>query len=333
MRSGAQLARGLSETAEAAHAIANTLAPDGPGPGVRFHEYGESLRSPKKHIAYQARFSDIEELFGLLEAGDPGALELGLELLGRIEPEACVPVAALLLPHSPWNMLGAAIGRALGRCGSEASFRLLIDHPAVPYLRSGLATNGYAGGVAQAWQLVSAVDFEAGDLDPRTREATLPAFSYLLRHDRCAALDQAVRLLDSSGANPYVSHALYAIGTDGKAMLLDDLDRAPVAQMLRFSQKLAVKILLERDAAHAIDSLGGEAFLASPEGRPRLVALLDWLRDDTWVAKKPPGVGPSWLAADPRFAQLCVGLQGDADRELASLARDLVATESLVSHL
>jgi predicted RNA-binding protein with RPS1 domain len=304
-----------------AESIARALAPDGSGPGVRFHGYGPSLSAPAKRTAYQQRFAHLDELLALLETGDPGALELGIEILSRLDPEACVPIAALLLPHAPWPMLSATLGRALGRCASEASFRLLIDHPGRPYLRDGLATNDYARGVSEAWALFRTVDFMDPALDPRTRVDVLPALSYLLRHDRDTAFPEAVRLLDAPGQVSVVaSHAMLRLLPEGPAVLRRKLAEAPPSVPLRFPEKLAVKLLLEDDAGRAVDVLGGESFLASPEGRPRLEALLDWLRDDTFRVQR------GWLAADPRFAQLCAGLVSDPDRELAALARNLVAT-------
>lgn len=46
--------RAPSRSAEA-DALARTLAPDRPGPGVRFADYGDSLAAPSKHTAYPAR--------------------------------------------------------------------------------------------------------------------------------------------------------------------------------------------------------------------------------------------------------------------------------------
>jgi hypothetical protein len=324
-RAGALAVTRLRESLDDADAAARTLAPDGPGPGVRFHVYGESLDSPRDRVAYQTRFTGIDELLTVLEAGDPGALELALEILSRIDPEAAVPIAELLLPYGPWKPLGSTIGHVLSRCASERSFRLLVDHPEVPYLRDGLATNGWAGGVAEAWSIVRSVDLHARDLDPRVRVNTLPLVSYLLRHDPEPAFEALVALLDASQVNVYVAHTL-ARDPRGRDVLLRDLERAPPGASLRFSQELAVKLLLERDPRSVVDALGGSEFLAAPGGRPRLRALVSWLRHDTWNAKRDPGGPRGWLATDPRFAVLLGGLRRDPERELAGTARDLLAT-------
>lgn len=324
-RAGALAAQRLRESLDEADAVARTLAPDGPGPGVRFHVYGGSLDSARERIAYQDRFASIGDLLSILEAGDPGAIELALEILGRIDPEAAVPIAELLIPHGPWKPLGSTIGHVLGRCASERSFRLLVDHPEVPYLRDGLATNGWAGGVAEAWSIVRGVDLHARDLDPRARVNTLPLVSYLLRHDPEPAFEALAALLDGTQVNVYAAHTL-ARDPRGRDVLLRDLERAPPGTSLKFSQELAVKLLLESDPRTVVDALGGIELLATPGGRPRLRALVSWLRHDTWNSKRDPGGPRGWLAADPRFAILLGGLRRDPERELAGTARDLLAT-------
>ncbi|MCB9697108.1 MAG: hypothetical protein H6738_10045 [Alphaproteobacteria bacterium] len=322
-RVGASLADRLRPRLSEADAVARGLAPDGPGPGRRFHDYGETL-APSKRTPYQGRFEGPEELLALLDEGHPGAIELGLEVLSRLDPEACVAPAEALLALRPWNDLGGALGRALGRCASERSFRLLVDHADAPYLRSGLARNGWPGGVDEAWALVRAVDWSA-DVEPRTRDATLPAFGYLLRHDRERAFPAVVALLASRDGQLWASHALFAIEPEGRDVLVAELARAAPGERLGFAREHAVKVLLERDPLAVVDALGGEAFLLTPGGRPRLAALLDQLRTDTWN-RRSEGGPRGWLAADPAFARLCVALKGDPDRSLAALARDLVGT-------
>lgn len=334
IRAAALLAEPLRARSDEADTIARSLAPDGPGPGVRYHAYEGSLGSPRRYEPYQARFESIGMLLALLETGDPGAIELACEILGRLDPEAVLPAATLLLapaadePSRPvWTHLGAALGHALGRASSEESFRLLVDHPDVPHLRDGLATHGFSGGVAEAWSIVEAADVAREELDPRVRVQALPLVSYLLRHDAERAYPFVVRLLDASHeVVVFAAHSLAAIAPAGRDVLVARLAAAPAGSPLDFAQRCAVRLLLEDDALAVIDRLGGLEHLASAEGRPRLDALMDWLAHDTW-RRKTEGGPRGWLAADPRFAKLLVGLSKDAaQRERAAMARDLLRT-------
>jgi hypothetical protein len=272
--------------------------------------------------AYQVAFPDLAAFIAAVEAGGPGALELALPIAAALDPESVVEPARVLLPGRPWRKLGSALAKALGEASSEESFALLLDSPRVPYLRDGLAKNRYAGGVSRAWAAYRAVGgLDREGLTPEERVDTEPVLSYLLRHDREAAFAELVRLVRSErGGTPFVAHSLAGQDPDGHAVLLAQLENVAPSERLTFAQKLAVKLLLEKDASTAVDRLGGAPFLGTSPGRPKLSALLDWIRDDTWRIKK------GWLASDPRIAQLCAGLKGDADRPLAALAADLVRT-------
>ena len=303
---------------EEADRTARTLAPDGPGPGRRYLD-------GTRPVAYQQRFRAIEELAVLLDGGEVAALVFAFELLATLDPEAAVPAVERALSAAPDAALGAALSRVLGACTSERSFRLVLAHGEVPSLRDALWTHGWPGGVQEARALLASVDFHAPTLDPHARVRALPALAYLLRHEGPRALPLAEALLASVHANVDVAHMLHRLVPEGPEVLLRDLQAAAPGQALRFSQTLAVKVLLERAPGAAIDALGGEAFLALPEGRPRLRALMHWLRLDTWA--KPHEGGPrGWLAADPRAVRLLAGLKGDPERDLAALARDLLAT-------
>lgn len=112
------------------------VAPHGRGSGGRGARLFEgSLVCPKKRTAHQSAFANLETFLMRSVEGDPGAIELGLELTCRLELEAAVPIAERLLAQGPWTGLGMAIGRALGACASERSFVLLLEHSEVPYLR------------------------------------------------------------------------------------------------------------------------------------------------------------------------------------------------------
>ncbi|MCZ7682913.1 MAG: hypothetical protein M5U28_30570 [Sandaracinaceae bacterium] len=307
-------------------ALARGLAPDGPGAGVRYHRYEGTLGHPRAHIPYQAAFAELSDFLALLESGDPGAIELGFELLLRLEPEACVPLAEAML-EAPWTLLGRAIGRALGACASERSFALLIERPDVPYLRDGLATNGYPGGVERAWACYRGYgDVGRADLPPDERAQALPALAYLLRLDREAAYPEVVRLTGVRNRETMVfaTHQLLALDTpESRAALVQRLEETPLGAPLSFAASMAVRLLLVRDPARVIQQLGGEELLLSPEGGPRLDALLRWLAWDTSPSGGRTSLG--LLEKDNRFAELCARLRTDRRREIASMAGQLFA--------
>lgn len=151
----------------------------------------------------------------------------------------------------------------------------------------------------------------------------MPWFGYRLRHDP-TAFPEVVALLDGPSGQLWASHTLSRHDA-GRVVLRARLDAAPPGAVLGFPERMAVRLLLQEDAASVVRALGGEAFLASPGGRPRLDALLDQVRADTWN-QAALGGPRGWLTADPAVSRLCAGLKGDPNRGLASLARDLLAT-------
>lgn len=315
---GQILARALTSNPETAHTIAASLAPEGRGPGTRFSVYENNLDHPAREVAYQTHFTGITDFLAVLEVGDPGAIELALIVASQMAPEAIVPVAKLMLPLTPWKFLGRALGRALGAMNSRESFELLLGCPEIPYLRDGLSTNAYPDGVDKARSAYQdAGDLAGPNLDPRHYSQTLPILSYLLRHDPENVFPELIRL--SKAGDYYAVHALSAL-PKGREFLIEELTAASAGKPLNFSQKMAIKIIIENDPSTAIDTLGGLDFLESMAGRPHLEEVLNCLRDDTWRVKK------GWLVADPRFAELCMGLKSDPKKELAALARDLLRT-------
>lgn len=320
---GALLARALTPHAAKIDALARSLAPEGPGPGVRYLEFVDSLAVPMRRLAWTQRFLGPDEFVALVASGDPGALIYALELLGTLDPEQTVAVASMAVARAPWPLFGQALGRALGRCRSREAFRVLMDHPEIPYLRQGLATCEFADGVDEARDALAKVALESPALNPVERELALPVLSYLLRHAPAEAVARLVSLLEVAGeVGVYAAHAL-AEREEGRAVLCARLSAAPAGRLLSYAEKRAVRVLLEVDPSTALDALGGPARVASPDERPRLLALLDALRADTFHRPHEPSRG--WLAADPRFAALLAPLVRDADRTLATLARDLRA--------
>lgn len=322
---GQSIAARLRTSTERAHAIASKLAPDGPGPGRRLGVYVDSLTYPRKEIPYQRAFTGLSGLLAALEAGDPGALELGIVILGRLDPESTVDIAEQLLQERPWRMLGKALGEVLGAASSERSFVLLLEHPEVPYLRNGLAQHRYPGGVALAWAAYAGHgDIGDADVDPHDRVNAEPVLAYLLRFDAARAFDEVVRLA-ACNLN-FAAHRLLDLATkDSLAVLIGQLDATPLGAALGRSANMGIRALLVADASRAIEGLGGIELLSSAGGRPRLAGLLHWLAFDTFAtAGRPASSG--WFARDPGFAELCVALRSDPDRDLARLACELLAT-------
>ncbi len=318
---GAALSALLRPRSVEAHALALSLAPAGPGPGVRYGDYAPGADAPSKLTAFALRFAAIDDFLTLLERGEAGALVFALELAARLDPEGSIPAARLLLPQAPGAPLGQALGRALGACASEASFRLLLDHGEVPHLREGMASSRYAGGVRAVEAALDGVALDASDLDPHLRSRSLPLLSYLLRHAPDAAFARLVPLVDAAGeVGVYAAHAL-ATCAAGRALLSARLAAAPPGASLTYAEGLAVRLLLEADAARALDALGGSDALLTEGGRPRLRALLEGLRADAFRRPHEPSQG--WLTADPRLPALLARLVRDPDRAVATLARDL----------
>ncbi|MCA9612559.1 MAG: hypothetical protein KC586_07355 [Myxococcales bacterium] len=305
--------------------LARTLAPDGPGPGVRYHGYDRTLIAPKRREPYQARFATFEAFVTTLEEGDPGALELGCELLARLEPEAVLPVAQLLLEgidgRPRWSALEASLGRALGACASFETWQLLLTHEDGASSSAGIASHDYAGGVDDAWTRVRGADLD----DPRVRIRTLPFVSYLLRHDRERAFALTVELLEASHhVVVFATHALAGLGAEGRDVLVKRLLATPSGVVLDFARRFAVRVLLEDDTSATLDRLGGESALRTDE--PRRDALVDWLAHDVWRTKTSGGPR-GWLSADPRFATLLAFVVAeDRRRDHVATARDLLKT-------
>lgn len=318
---GQMLAHALKADPQRAHQVAQSLAPEGRGPGTRFGVYSLTLRHPANEVAYQTHFADLDEFLSLLEGGEPGAIEFALAMASEVAPQIIVPVAELLLPHNPWKFLGRALGRALGTMETQRSFELLLGNFGIPYLRDGLGTHRFTNGVAMAWTAYRAApDLTNPTLDPRQRDEILPILSYLLRHDVDNVFPELIRLIQTpSHADTYAVHALSAL-PNGRTFLIEEFHKLPPGRPLSFAHKMAVKIIMENSPSAAVNELGGMELLFSADGRPRLEELLNCLRDDTWRLKK------GWLSADPQYAEICVKLKNDADKSLATLARDLLRT-------
>jgi hypothetical protein len=318
---GHALADRLRADVERAHAIGIELAPEGTGAGVRFTRYEVHLAHGRA-VAYRTAFPSLEPFLVLLDAGDPGAIELGFEIASRIDPEPLVPLAARLLPAGPWKGLGRTLGRTLGLVATEASFELLIEHGRVPYLRDGLYRHGWPGGVERAWEVVRAAGDLHGAIDPWLRVQTEPVIAYLAHHDPARSLPFLAGL--RRGLPMFAARRLRAIGTEASlAVLFDALASTPATDRLDAFAREALVMLFERDPTTIVDRLGGLPFLASPDGRMRAREVAEELGRDTWRKPEP---SRGWLRADPRFAEILAVLRSDPDREVAGRARDLLAT-------
>ena len=96
---GAVLAAALRREPARAHAIACGLAPDEGGKGIRYARYENTLVSAKTSVPYQLAFGDLAAFVEVLEAGEPGALELAVAIVAELDHEIVVAAARILLPH------------------------------------------------------------------------------------------------------------------------------------------------------------------------------------------------------------------------------------------
>lgn len=313
---GRRLATSLGEHRARAHEAAVALATATSSSGYAYMRYGATFADGKR-TPYVTAFPDIEPFLALLAEGDPGAIELAFHVLASIDPQAAVAPAQVLLPHEPWRGLGLSMGRALGRASSEASFTLLLDHPEVPYFRSGLGTNGYPGGVARAWTAWRSDQA----LPPRERAhgtVSEPLLRYLLVHDRAAAFPVLVAVQaehDTLAAHFFRTDA----SPESRAHLRAALDRAPPGRSLSMVGRAALRRVIEDDPVIAIEALGGVQKLRAPEARHLRVALVDELLDDLFRQKPPRG----WVDAMVGLPAVLLAARRDEPKEMARRAQDV----------
>lgn len=321
---GSSLASILRAHAERALSTARALAPQGSGPGVRFRVYEKGLAAAKSEVRFQDMFADLDAFLERLDAGDAGAIEMGLAVAHRLDAEAAVPVAEALLAEPPWNGLGSALARALGASASARAFELLVAHARAPYVCGGLATVRFAGGVERARaELVALGDLSRLDLPPRDRVVAESLLLYLVRFDREPTVRLLAALFDSSSPlAPFAGRALLGEGDGpGLAILAASLD-TPSPQ--RHTLDFAVRALLHTDPSTTVDALGGEAFLSTAEGAARASTLLKVLfRDaaDGKAGRRTEG----WARRDPRFRD--VAEPHRKDRELKDIVAALFPPE------
>ncbi len=310
-RAGRALARILRARAGAARAVAEGLAPPGPGPGVRLHVYETGLDAPRAVRRFQDAYAGIEALFAALEAGDPGAVELGLEVASRLDADAVTPVAAELLaaPGGPWLLLGKAAGRALGRSGTREAFRLLLAHRRLPYVAGGPETASFEGGAAEARAALEEIgDLARRDLDPRDRLLAFSLLGYLVRFDPGPTWPLVERLFRDGGDEVFRTAGRLLIGrgtASSLALVASALDDPRPG-----ARRLAISALLAAGARGAVDALGGPATLASEAGRARAGDLLDLVARDAEDGERGRA-SHGWLAADPRLVELAAACRQD----------------------
>ncbi len=158
----------------------------------------------------------------LLSAGEPGAIEAGLEILLRIDPPRALDVAELLLAEPPWSMLSRAIGHALGASADERAFTLLLAHAHQGYVYVGLEYVGYPDGAPRARLAAEALgDLTARDVDPGRRVIGEALFRYRVRFDREAALAELAAHLQNpdSQLRGFAAHALTGPGSSTRCIM------------------------------------------------------------------------------------------------------------------
>ena len=130
--------------------------------------YAKALSvSPKTRPA--AEVFSLEQLRAALDAGDPAAFDVALEVLGRSLPaESVVALATAIDSTSPWKRLRNLAYEMVAPLSTEASFRFLLSHPYASHL---YGKSAYADGETLAYERLLASPLYELELPPPTRKA------------------------------------------------------------------------------------------------------------------------------------------------------------------
>jgi hypothetical protein len=304
-RAGQALRDALQRQPEATQTIAESLAPElKSAAGIRVNVYRDTL-SPAQRARFQDAFPTLAAFFDTLSVGEPGAIEVGLEILHRIHPRRAVDIAELLLTEPPWLMLSQAIGHALGASDEERAFALLLAHADQGYLYVGLRDVGYPDGAARARAAAEALgDLMAPDVDSGDRAIGEALLSYRVRFDRDAALAELAAHLATPGSRlrGFAAHTLTGPhGTEAtRDLVIDVLARG---EHVGTVATVAARTRLNRDATSMIDAMGGVEHLVSEEAEALTGLLLDMVARDAREATVGR-TSQGWLHADARWGEL-----------------------------
>jgi len=298
-----------------AEAAARALAPAGSGPGARYHTYRDTMGAAATRARFQDAFTDIGAFLEPLEAGDPGAVELGLELAGRLHPDDVVPIAARLLDAPIWNGLGLALAHALGRveapAARAAALALMLDHGDAAYVLYGLDALGPApdpSPVEVALDALEATGRLTSPVTPSDRIAAEKLLGYLARTapERGLPRVEDVYVRGPEELFAWAAGRLGAQRTARGAEVRAACRDAPRPEL----RTLGIRLALRHAPESVVDWLGGLAALTHEAGAEQVLTLLAEIASDGESAARG-GTSRGFATADPRFVELAVAWSRD----------------------
>lgn len=300
----AEVAGRLAELLEERRAAAETCArelerPHGPAKTYRVSRYRPGATAAAQRLAFDEAFDGFDGFLVATRAGDPGALETGLEILSRFDPAAALPIARALLELGPWLELGNRIGAALARVDDPAAVELALVHVEVPYVASGIGHSicGRASASVVARLEASPAILEPDACERRETMIVEELLRYLGAH-RVVDMHDTLRALYAEHPDANVrraaGHALVAWGDAPSLGFLASFARDGD----RWRRFFAVRALLRADPRAVLDALGGPAALEAPEASALAGEVLEQVAREAREAGAP--------IADPRMLDLAL---------------------------
>ncbi len=287
--------------------------------------FGKKFPS-RKPIA--AVFAAPGDLISAARGGDPAAVETALEALGALDVERAADLGAQVFTVAPWPELLDRAALALSRSARESSFdRLLAAIPSVSRAGFLLTQSPFPGCKRVSARLSAspvmrfepfAIPTEAGweAMAPAARQAfeaqqekaagayaaddvdaVRSLLEYLGKHRCPGALAPMTKLYaghPSSKVRLAAGHAIVAFGDPEGLDLLISLGDSSDERRRWF----AVKAVIAKDPAQAVERLGGDDLLLD-ERRERVGQALKILDMD--AKDKAKTGGAPWVLADPRW--------------------------------
>jgi len=272
---GAMLALALSGRRVEAQTEAIAMTPSRGGPGYRVSIYRESNTFPAQHHAFALAYPAWADFIAALTSGEPAAIEAGVEVLSRVDPSACLPIALQLVGRTPWNLLWDCVARALSRADDEAAFRALLQHNRCYNVSLRIGTSQFSGGANIAMTaLRTNPAVRCVDYDRRDTMFAEGLIRYLARHANDAIWDVLIVLWRGTED----THLRLACG---HVMLASELPRClqaledSIPNRKSRGRFFGVRAVVARDDANVFKRLGGLAVLTKPRGRAVAVELLE----------------------------------------------------------
>ena len=301
------LARGLAPRREAVEAEAALLAPLGSGPGFRVSIYRESSSYPAQERTFGAAYPDWDDFWTALIGRDAAAIEVGLELLSRVEPNAAWPAARLAVALVPqaWKCLWPIAARALARIDHPDAFAELLAIARQPFCSNQIGASAYRDGGPLALTTLEANPvFRRESSDPIDRLIATGLLLYLGRQRFEAAWPLLVGVWREHPIMDLRIPAGHVLLQWGDARSLDVLLEVR-DDVGRWRHIFRVRAAVQRDPKTVIEQLGGFEVLTAAASENLVAQLLDVVARDA-ASKQPEGLAE----ADPRFLDLGLALVG-----------------------